>query len=52
MASVAVDFAKHGESVAPENYKQMQKIIKDVNPHFMERANLRKPTIVSEGVLG
>ena len=52
MASVAVDFAKHGESVAPENYRDIQKFLNSENPDFMERANHRKDTYASKGVLG
>ena len=52
MCSVAVDFAKHGESVSRENYADMKEIIEHSNPDFLERANLKKPTFESEGVLG
>ena len=49
MCSVAVDFAKHGECVAPENFKELKKEI-DKFPDFVEKDP--KKTVPSDGVLG
>lgn len=48
MCSVAVDFAKHGECVAKDNFIEMQKEV-EMNPDFMER---NSNSYQSSGVLG
>ena len=49
MCSVAVDFAKHGECVAPKNFEHLQKKVK-AHPDFLEKDPQK--TRVSDGVLG
>ena len=49
LASVAVDFAKHGECVSKKEYEHLEKIIVKW-PDFFEKQN--KPFKESQGILG
>ena len=50
MCSVAVDFAKHGECVAKQNFEDIKRDLDDDFPDFMERDPSK--SYVSNGILG
>ena len=50
MCSVAVDFAKHGECVSKKNFEDLQKLVRDHKPDFMEKDDMK--AVQSDGVLG
>jgi len=53
LASVAVDFAKHGECVHVDSFKRFEKILNEEGgwPDFFEKTS-RKGVKLSEGILG